>query len=509
MSFKEVKELRKSGELDEALALANQDLEKEPTNIWNKRSIAWVYHDYLKKYTSKENVEIFIEYLNKIKSLELPTDENMVFDASAYQIGKLLFSLAHEEHIDYKSVNLIFEHIKDFHFTKPSEAYSFLYKAFHKCYKAWTNYILFADWWDFDNFSSQDFLSEEFKGKKIMSIVEQAYIAYSKKLLEGETEELETPLGRVLSNKKINKSKINDFIGKLDIIIENHADYQYPPYFKAKLLLALGDEAEVLSNFLPFAKKKRNDFWVWELLADTFHAENERRMACLCKALSLRTPNEFLINTRQKLAELLIKEKKFQEAKTEIVKIISARNENNWKIPQQLTEWSEQDWYKKIQSEKDNSFFYKQHVKIAEEILFVDIPEEIVVVEFVNENKSVLNFIKDKSKHGFFKYAGMVEKPEIGDLISVRFKGEGQDGYYKVFSVKTITDKTSCDALKEFTGNLKMREPANFGFVDDIFIEPKLIVKHSLNKDDLINGKAVLSFNKKKNVWGWKAIKIK
>jgi len=487
MSFKEVKELRKSGKLEEALAMANQDLEKEPANIWNKRSIAWVYHDYLKEYASKENIENFIEYLNKIRLLELPADENMIFDSSAYQIGKLIFSLAHEEHINHRNVNQIFEHIKDFHFTKPSEAYSFLYKAFHKCYKTWEDYISFADWWNFDNFSSQDYLSEEFKGKKIMSVVEQAYIAYSKKLLEGEA--VDTPLGRALV-KRINKSKINDFLSKLDTIIERHPEYQYPPYFKAKLLLALGDEEEVLSNFIPFAKKKRNDFWVWELLADTFSPEDERKMACLCKALSLRTPNEFLINTRQKIAKILVEQNKFEEAKTEIEKILSARNDNNWKIPQQVIEWEEQDWYKNTQSKNDNFSFYKRHLKIAEEILFADIPEEIVVVEFVNENKSILNFIKDKSKHGFFKYSGMLENPKIGDLLSVRFSGEGLDGFYKALSIKKVSDETPCNAIKEFSGNLKMREPANFGFVEDVFVEPSLIVRHELNNDDVIRGKA-------------------
>jgi tetratricopeptide (TPR) repeat protein len=504
MSFKEVKELRKSGKLDEALIIANQDLEKEPVNIWNKRSIAWVYHAYIKEYASKENFDNFIEFLNKLKSLELPADEKMVFDTCAYQIGKMLFNLAHDDQIDYKNVNLIFEHIKDFHFTKPSEAYSFLYKAFHKCYKNWSNYIPFAAWWGFENFSSQDFLSEEFKGKKIMSIVEQAYIAYSKKLLEGEAKEVDG----FLLPKAIDKFKIKEHLPKLDTIIESHPEYQYPPYFKAKLLLALGDEKEVLSNFIPFAKKKRNDFWVWELLADTFQPEDERKMACLCKALILKTPNEFLINTRQKLAVILVKENKFKEAKTEIEKILIARNENNWKIPQQITGWTEQPWYKNSPSHIDNFSFYKQYIKIAEEILYADIQEETVVIEFVNENKSIINFIKDKSKHGFFKYAGMIEKPEIGNLISVRFNGEGQDGFYKALSIKKVTDDIPCEAIKEFIGNLKMREPANFGFVEDVFIEPKLIVKRELINFDLIKGKAVLSFNKKKNLWGWKAIKI-
>jgi len=52
MSFKEIKELRQAGKLDEALQMANQALEAEPDNIWNKRAAAWVYYDYLKKKRS-------------------------------------------------------------------------------------------------------------------------------------------------------------------------------------------------------------------------------------------------------------------------------------------------------------------------------------------------------------------------------------------------------------------------------------------------------------------------
>ena len=504
MPFKEVKELRKSGKLEEALTMANQDLEQDPANNWNKRSLAWVYHDYLKEYATTGDFEKFVEFLNKLIALELPADEKMVFDSCAYQIGKLVFGLANDEQIDYAKIDLLFENIKNIQFTQASESYSILYKAFHKCYKNRSNYLQFADWWGFENFSSQDYLSEEFKGKKIMSIVEQAYIAYSKKLLEGELQEVE---GHILP-KAIDKSKVEEFLGKLDIIIEKHPEYQYPPYFKAKLLLALGEEKEVLTGFVPFAKKKRNDFWVWELLADSFKAEDERKTACLCKALSLKTPDEFLINTRQKLAEILIKENKYQEAKTEIEKLLLARKENNWKIPKQITEWTEQSWYEISTSFKDNQSLYKQYKKKAEEILFAGVPEEIVVIEFVNTNKSIINFVKDKSKHGFFSYSGLMEKPEIGDLISVRFNGEGQEGFYKVFSIRKTANDTACRAIKEFQGRVKMGAAGSFGFVDDVFVEPALIVKHEINKNDLIKGKAVLSFNKKKNHWGWKAIKI-
>ncbi len=180
MSFKEVKELRQSGKLDEALKMAEQDLEKSLDDIWYKRSIAWVYYAFLKKNATQDKFKDFLEILDKLNNLALPEDEKMVFDKSAFQIGKVLFELGEKpQNIEYRKVNQLFETIKNFHFTKPSEAYSFLYKAFHKCYKNWDNYIAFADWWGFENFREENFLPQEFKGKKIMATVEQAYIAYS------------------------------------------------------------------------------------------------------------------------------------------------------------------------------------------------------------------------------------------------------------------------------------------------------------------------------------------
>src|SRR5690606_37036088 len=108
----------------------------------------------------------------------------MIFDNCAWQIGSLVYSLQKEEHVDYRKINDLFSIIRDFHFSEPSDAYSFLYKAFNKGYQNWSDYVEFADWWGFENFRSEDYLKEEFNGKKIMALAEQAYIAYSKKLLE-------------------------------------------------------------------------------------------------------------------------------------------------------------------------------------------------------------------------------------------------------------------------------------------------------------------------------------
>ncbi len=131
MSFKEIKELRQAGKLDEALQMANQALEAEPDNILNKRAAAWVYYDYLKKYAQPDSFDAFKDNLIKIKNLQLPDDKKMIFDNCTWQIGSILFSLHKSEHVDYGKINEVFEIIRDFHITKPSEAYSFIYKAFH------------------------------------------------------------------------------------------------------------------------------------------------------------------------------------------------------------------------------------------------------------------------------------------------------------------------------------------------------------------------------------------
>ena len=503
MSFKAIKDLRKAGKLEEALLMANQALETEPDNIWNKRAAAWVYYDYLKKYAQPESFDLFKENLIKIRDLRLPEDEKMVFDNSAWQIGSFVFALQKTEQVDYRKINELFEIIKNFHFTKPSEAYSFIYKAFHKGYQNWSGYLLFAEWWDFENLRSEDYLKEEYDGKKIMSIAEQAYIAYSKKLLEGEPAD---PFGQ---QRVIDKERIELFLPKLDAIIEKHPDYQYPPYFKAKLLLAMGGDENVLSAFLPFAKQKRNDFWVWELMAEIFSEDKDIQFTCYCKALSLKTPEDFLIKLRQTFAKMLIEKSMYNEAKTEIQKVIDTREKHQWKLPNEITQWTAQNWYKSATSKKDNLDLYSKFLKQAEEILFRDVPEELIVVEFVNENKSMLNFVKDKRKFGFFNYSGHLTKPQVGDLLEVRFNGDGQEGFFKILTAKKANPNLKSEAIKNFEGTLKVISPQNFGFTEETFIEPKIIQDNNLADGQTIKGRAILSFNKKKSDWGWKAIDIK
>jgi len=502
MSFKSIQELRKSGKLEEALQLSKEVLASDSDNIWNKRGAAWVYYEYLKKYSEPKFYDDFKFTLDQLQKLGLPEDDKMVFDNSTWQIGKILFGLQKEEPVNYTKINELFQIVQSFHFTKPSESYTFLYKAFHKGYNNWSNYLSFADWWSFENFLPENYLEEEYNGRKSMAIVEQAYIAYSKKLLEGDA------VDSYGQQRELDNNKINEFLPTLSVIIDQHPEYKFLSYFKAKLLLSSGNDENVLSAFLPFAKQKRNDYWVWQLMAEIFKNDKEIQFACYCKALSLKTREDFLVKLRLAMAGVFIEKKMYDEAKTEIESVIQTREKEGWKITNQIAQWQNMPWYEPATIKRDNKEVYNSHLKKAEEILFRDIEEEVIVVEFVNNNKNILNFVKNKNKFGFFNYSDQLNKPEIGDVLKVRFNGEGQNDFFKILSAKKAESNTESVALRDFSGILKVITPHMFGFADNVFIDPKTIEDNNLKDRDSLVGKAILSFNKRKNEWGWKAIKI-
>jgi len=503
MPTKEIKELRLTGKLEDALNMAKIEFEAQPDNIWTRRNLSWVYYEYLKKNLAPKKIDSFLNWLTEIKNLNLLEDDKMLFDSCAWQIGIIVFALQKQENVDFKKINEIIEIIKEFHFTKPSEGYSFLYKAFHKNYENWDKYLDFADWWDFENFRSEDYLNEEFNGRQIMSIVERAYIAYAKCLLEGESKVVDD----FILPKTVNKEKVKEFMPGLDKLISSHSEYQYPPYFKAKLLLTLGEKDNLLSALLPFAKKRMNDFWVWEVIADAFPSDSEQYLACLCKAVLCKTSDDFLVKVMQKLAEALFNCKLFVEAKYFINRIINARNENAWSMPPQISNWQKQNWFIETDLVKDVTPFLRERAKKADEILFYDMPEEIIVIEHVNNDKKLISFINENKIQGFFNYESKMNRPKIGEILNVRLKQIGNEGFFHLLTVKDSQSQLPQNLVRNFNGNIKFTF-SGVAFVDNILIPSYLLDKKDFTSEDLVSGTAIASFNKKRNEWGWKAINI-
>lgn len=498
MPTKEITTLRKEGKLEEALAMAKAELDAEPNNIWAKRSMSWVYYEYLKQNNNPGHFDHFMSRINEIKDLHLPPEENILFDQLGWQIGKMVFALAKTEPVDTQKCIQLLEAVESFHFTRPSEGYSFLFSAFHKALKETNRYTIFADWWGLQNFRPEDFQKDKMpNGKEVMAIAEQGYIAYAKHLLPSQT-----PNGGQI----FDRAKAEVFLPRLAHIADAYPQFQYPAYFQAKLLLALGDQENLLESLLPFVRRKKNDFWAWEILGEAFQ-EEEKRFACYCKALSCHSPSEMLVGLRQKMAGKLISKGLFSEAKTEIDLLISARKDHGWRIPNEVIQWQSTDWYKNASASSTNTDFYKKYHQEAEALLFADTPEEIILVEFVNTDRSILNFIASESKFGFFKYDRFFRKINIGDTIKVRFQEGTVGGIYKVHTaVKTEDDSIRKQFMKEVEGMVRIAPGRSFGFIGDVFVHPSTVTRLKLTDGQPYKGMAMKTYNQDKKEWGWKLI---
>ena len=528
MPAKEISELRKAGRLEEALSLAKSELLNAQANlelvdetntilrnmainaineaklVWPKRNISWVYYEYLKQNSSSEQFDSFIEWLNEIKNLELPIEEKMLFEQLCWQVGKMAFSLVKNIPQDHNKGIRLLETVQSFHFPKPSKGYSFLFKALHKLVKETNYYIKFADWWNFENFMPEDFQKEQMpNGRDVMAIAEQAYITYAKHLL---------PIQNQFAESNFDKEKAQAFVPILENIVDQYPQFQYPPYFLAKLLLALGDKEHMLSALLPFAKKKQNDFWVWTILAEAlvFSPEKDQVFACYCKALSCNSPEEMLVSLRQKMARELIYNGYLIEAKTEIEILLAARTKHGFKIPDEVQTWQNEEWYKNTLAGRNNNEFYKKYIHIAEAILFNDVPEELVFVEFVNRDKKVLNFIASEKKYGFFKYNHLNLYPQVGEVLKVRFQGGSVGSIYKVCTALKVDNHVFKENFEKIvSGVVRINEGNNFGFIKDYYIHPDFVSKHQLKNGDEITATIIKSFNKSKSTWGWRVLTIK
>jgi len=497
MPAKEIKELRQAGKLEEAYAMAKAELEADLSNIWGKRNLSWVLYAQLDELAS--NLDAFIEKINEVKELDLPASEEMFFENISIVISKAARVITHEATLDINKIHRLFDSIKELSLKRNSKWFSVLFNAMHKGMKESNRYIEFADWWDFKNFRPEDFQKEKMpNGKEVMAIAEQAYIAYAKHLLPKQTQH-----GEII----FNKDKAEAFLPVLSQIVEDYPQFQYPAYFNAKLLLALGDKDNMLESLLPFAKKKRNDFWVWEILAEAFSSDPEKVFACYCKALSCKSPDEMLVSLRQKMARLLIARKLYNEARTEIDLLVHARTEHGFKIPAEVTNWQAMDWYKTAVQSKSNFGFYKAYLPIAEALLFSDVPEESVIVEFVNADKKILNFIASETKFGFLKYDRFFSDVKVGDTLKVRFQGGSNEGMHQLYTAIKVNDDTfKKQFMKEFQGVVRIPAGKPFGFMDDVFIHPSLVTKHKLTDGMQFTGKAIKSYNQEKKQWGWKLL---
>ena len=489
-NVKDITTMCKAGQVQQAYELAKADLAAMPTDVWTQRAVGWALYYMIKSDSETGDYARLLEHIDELKSLDQLTiaNDSMIFDNVQFQIAN--FIRIHLTDIEASSkLSVLFSKLKDYEF-KPSRGHSFLLQTILK-FENWPEIADFFDWWNLDNLTQEDYTPYiNQKGQKMMTLAERAFIANSKALLRL------NDLGR-----------IEEFLPKLDNLMNNHKEMMYPGYFYGKLLLALGSNGdEALKVIIPFARKKATEFWVWQLLSDIFTNEEEKQLACLLRAVHCRTQETFLGKVHIKLATLYIKRGLLNSARFHIDVVTRCYASQGWRLPNKIDCWIHQPWINSTTPDHKDPIDY---MAITDAILCDGAEESIAVVTYVEQNTHNSFIIYGKEKRTVQKFRFKVN---VGKTLRLHYITDSE-GRMKVLSSTSVHLPSDLDYAKCVEGNIYKRDDKDFALLKlgyiNCFVSPNIVKKYKLKNGDKIKSLIVYDYNKKKNAWNWVCVNIK
>ena len=135
--------------------------------------------------------------------------------------------------------------------------------------------------------------------------------------------------------------------------------------------------------------------------------------------------------------------------------------------------------------------------------------EKVGVVDHVNNDKKLIHFLVDRDLDGVVPFSELDGSFREGDAITVklsRYKSK-QGQRYRVLQAMATDQTPSTSVKKQFCE--EVRESNGMGFTtSDIFIPPPLMNECQIKDGQTVSGTALLSYNKKRASWGWRAMSI-
>lgn len=490
-TIKEVIAKCKSGELQEAYDIAKADWESDSQNEWEQRKMAWVLYYRIKEAVANDDFVILASSLDELRSLELisVTADEMIFTNVLFKVAEYVRKQQHDRDDEaYSRLSAIYSLLGGYDFA-PSKAYSALLRSYIG-FGNWGQLLEFFEWWDMDKLTREDyepFVTEQ--GRRLMSLAERAYIAKSKLLV-----------------REKDRVRIEQFLPKLDALMQSHSEMVYPGYYYGKLLIATGaSRDEALRVLVPFARKKSTEFWVWQLLSEVYADEPEAQMACLLRAVHCKTRDSFLVKVRTKLAELYIKQEKYGHARYQIDRVCECYMSEGWMLPNEIGEWVRQSWIDTVKPIAEDLIEYKS---VTDEMLCYDKKECWAVVTYVDA----------KSKKAFMVYGPkrtmsqrLTIKVSAGEVLKIGYVTERGDSI-KVVDVKRDELPEGLSYAKVVEGVVSRREGNAFAFLKlrtvNCYIGAELVQRADLQNGATIRGLVVYDYNKKKSQWNWVCVDV-
>lgn len=445
----------------------------EPTTQY--QALAWVYFDLWKNALEKKDWETILNIKESLFALPFYQDSILQTQVYWLVIKTVSQSIKHQQSL-YFGQKMLTELLHLPNTDDLTLSLAFLTIA-AKVRVDWSAYLTFNLW------------------ANIGSIIEPA-----------ELERLAIPIAKtMLEERKVYEFSyvFYVFFDWIESISVRYPELVYVRYYVVQLLIHAGDLEQAQLLVKDLVKAKKNDFWVWKLMAACYKDKAEINHSALCKALSLGGKEQMLVGLRQEFAEQLIAEDNWRAAKYEIEKIVGIRTKEGWKIPSKVQEWMCKSEYKNVIGLATN---YIAYIHTAEELLWKTAPSMLIVVIKIDVPTQMAFYMTENDGGGkICLLKTQAPAIEIGKVYKAYTRKHPTRDYNQVMRLSDTDEKVAW--FKKFTGVIRINT-SGIGFVDNAYVTNNLVAASRLRTDMLTNGCAIKSYDHKKNKVGWKVISI-
>ena len=513
MNIKEITALRKSGNLDAALAAAKTEFDNN-ANKYTASAYFWCLNDlyrtqphddalssvelmkslfddhcsddeYMPKALASAQTSLLPHYqevkdaLSKAKQdgasdiLGISQSIFKLFEAG--EIDKNLYpdlgwlcyhTLKHTPTDDARNRKIMLKNYLNLDLPKPSSLHS---RILGEAIKVEQNTPLqfrirdFVRLWGIENLTDDDWTQPKSKeGHLLPSVVEKLIGVYAKEV------------------KTDCVSASEEFSQLIDTALERFPGSQNLPYFKALILISQDKRAEAVGYYRDLILRFPSKFYLWEQISELTD-DIDIKIGCLSKALTTGDDESFLGGVRLKMARHLIAKGMTDYAKCELEKYRNLYQSKGWKLKHEYHDLCLQ--LPAATSVNDNQELYSQYSVKADEYIYDSLPNIVAIkvheAMLDDRNHPGRRFLQWtlRTKDATLR----LKKPQKFNLDKrtpngAIFNAKVHNG--KIVWIKASTNAIAEDWAKELSGTVASRIGKNgkrYTFIQGVYVGENLL----------------------------------
>ncbi len=458
-----VTNLRKNGDLKGAWEFGFQELENAPQDVYLKGALFWVCYEYIKQYQDK------IAKRGAASKNYRPNN------------------------YEFEQVELLLRTIISFEIPLGGLEYKMLLRQFKKnleWFPTLIHFVLSHQAALFDEEDKTPFQAE--KGEVPSLMLSSARQVASAWLISRDLWLIELPL-------------VIDFISVTREQVVDKKNIIWLDYDQAKCLIVAGQYEQARSLLIPILRKKQQESWAWGALAASYQ-KTDRELAIKFFAKGIVSAHEVIYSLKLLIGivPLLLEKQRPQEASMCVKTAILVYQEHGWRVKQELEQLAMQPWYDSSVNEKSLKEYLKVLASEALDYLHGPLDKIAAVIESIhNSGKGFQVFVNKSTSYsvrmGIYKF----KRPQVGDYVELSISNASAER-----EVVACTPCQPCQMadVSHVEGQLRIT-PKGFGFVDDTFVPAFLI--GDFENESSVSALRIMSWNKSKSRYDWKAIKLK